>query len=90
MKILIALLLVVLLGTGCTRTVEKLVYVKASCPKIQVLKPVGKIDGNITNGCVCDTQLKELLMGTSQLRKSENYYIEQVGKYNNNFTTDIK
>lgn len=65
---------------------ERIVYVEKPCPAITVLNPVAKIEGNVTNGCVCGNQLKELFNGAKQLRKSEKYYIEQIEKYNSNFT----
>ena len=84
----IAFSLAVALMTGCTT--KELHFVEPSCPTIQVLKTVPAIDGNITEGCVCGDQLDELLRGASQLRRSETYYIKQVGRYNDNFTTTLE
>ena len=77
-------LLSLFLFTGCGP--KSYVYVKDACPKIEVVQTVSKISGQKDdNGCVCGSQLDELLNGASQLRQSETYYSTEVGKYNKEF-----
>ena len=85
----ISIVFSILLITGCTTIVDRYVYVDVPCPKIKVLQVVPVIDGNVTNGCVCDNQLTDLLRGTSDLRKSESYYIDELTTYNKEFTEPI-
>ncbi len=83
-KLLAPLLLVSLLLTGCVT--KEYVYVKDACPAIQVLNPVPKISGKVSEeGCICNKELDLLINGARQLRQSEMYYHEQVSKYNNEF-----
>lgn len=49
-------------------------------PKIVVLKPVPAIQ--VVEGNISGDEIKKVI----QLRKSEQYYIEQVSKYNEEFT----
>lgn len=82
-KVLLAALL--LLGlSGCT--IKEYVFIEPSCPSIAVLSKVPPIDGAIVDGCVCGDQLNDLLNNTGKLRQSETYYLEQVTKYNKEFT----
>lgn len=85
MKILLSAFLIFSFFAGCTTT--KYVYIPATCPKIQVLKPVDRIKGEVVDGCLCNDGLLDVLNGAAMLRKSEAYYIEQVGKYNKEFAT---
>ena len=69
---------------GCTTT--RYVYIEPTCPKIEVLETVPKIQGRVgPDGCLRGDQLKELFKGAKMLRKSENYYREQITKYNQEF-----
>ena len=87
-NIFITFSLTILLFAGCT-VVKEPIFIETKCPRIEVLQSVPEIDGNITNGCVCNEQLTELLQGTSQLRRSETYYIQQIGIYNKKFTRTL-
>ena len=51
-------------------------------PKIVVLKKVPDIQ--VTDGCICGNEISKVI----QLRKSEDYYFEQVTDYNKRFTKD--
>jgi len=51
-------------------------------PRIIVLKPVDPIV--VTDGVISGDEIKKVQM----LRKSEQYYIEQVTKYNEEFAND--
>ena len=77
-------------NSGCTKIVEVPVFITSTCPKIEVLKPVAQIevvtDGN---GTITNTSVHNLINGAQQLRKSENYYIEQVSTYNSKFTKPL-
>jgi len=88
LKMLLALSITFsLLLTGCTT--KEYVFLDNKCPKIEVLAPVGNISGRVDDdGSIRGQQLMDLLNGASQLRKSENYYIEEVTKYNEIFATD--
>jgi len=49
-------------------------------PKIAILKPVGTI--TVKEGIISGEDINRVI----QLRKSESYYIEQLTKYNEEFT----
>ena len=74
--------------TGCSTRTEY-VFVEAKCPKIEVLQRVDDINGSFVGECLCGDQLYDLMIGTSQLRKSETYYIDEITKYNEEFTSTI-
>ena len=71
--------------TGCT-VVKEPIFIETKCPRIETVKKVPKIEGNITNDCVCGDNLYDLLKTTQKLRDSEAYYYNQVSKYNKKFT----
>jgi len=80
----------VLVFSGCTKIVKEYVYIEATCPQIKVLKPVPRIDGRIgPDYSVEGEQLTKLLQGASQLRKTETYYIQEITKYNKEFTKPL-
>ena len=72
--------------TGCVQ--KEYIYLEAQCPRLEVLPKVTPIDVNVSGGCVCDANLSSLLNGASKLRDSENYYMEQLTKYNKEFVDE--
>ena len=71
--------------TGCT-VVKEPIFIETKCPRIETITKVPKIEGNITNDCICGDNLYKLLKTTKKLRNSESYYLEQVSSYNEKFT----
>lgn len=83
MKILLSAFILFSLS-GCVT--KEYVFIAPSCPSIELLEKVQPINGTVNDGCVCGDQLDDLLNSTGELRQSETYYFEQVGKYNREFT----
>ena len=91
MKTIISMLLIAsFIFSGCSTVVTEYVYVEGTCPRIEVLEPVGKIKVIVgPNGEITKESAGNLVNGARQLRKSEAYYIEQVTNYNEKFVKPI-
>ena len=89
MKKMISIILLVsvfIFNTGCTRIVEVPVYVEATCPKLEVLETVPRIDVNVSkDGALRDVSMHNLIRGAKMLRRSETFYKDQLTKYNDEF-----
>ncbi len=83
------LMSVFIFNTGCTRYIEVPKFIEATCPKIEILKPVDKIDVTISaDGAIRDKSMYNLIRGAKMLRKSESFYIKQITNYNSKFTKE--
>ena len=75
---------IILFFTGCVyRT--KYVYIEPSCPKIETMKLIPNIDFNVTDGCVCDQSLTNMVNGIKALRNVETTYYNDIELYNKTF-----
>ena len=75
------ILLSILLGfslVGCSSIIKP--------PHIKVLPPIQQITVELDKGCICGVDAQNTFQLIRQLRKSELYYIEQLTKYNEEFT----
>ena len=70
--------------TGCTKYVDRPVFIEASCPYIPIKTVVPKMEGPKDN-CLCNKQLQSLLERATDLRRSESYYVDVVGAYNEKY-----
>lgn len=83
---IMTLMSVFIFSTGCTKYIEVPVFVEASCPKLETLKPVGKIDVIVSSdGAIRGDSMYNLIKGAKMLRKSEGFYIKQITTYNSEF-----
>lgn len=89
-KVILSIILLIgfIFNTGCSKYIEVPIYIESTCPKIEVLKIIPRIDVTVSeDGAIRDTSMYNLINGAKQLRKTEAYYYEQVTKYNKEFTT---
>lgn len=77
--------------SGCTKIIEVPYIVQASCPKIETLKVVERIQitADANGSIVTEANTKSLVKGAEQLRKSEQYYFNQINKYNDKFVITL-
>ena len=77
-----------LLLSGCSWCeVQVPVYIESTCPVIEVLKPIAPIEVIVdSEGNITKQSTHNLVNGAKALRGSESYYIEQINKYNKEFT----
>lgn len=97
-KNLLILLMVIISFSGCTAKTEY-IYIEAQCPNIEVLPKVKPIDievktiefkdGNFSS-CICDNYKDNVFNGITLFRSTENYYIEQLTRYNKEFANESK
>ena len=85
------LLVVAFTFSGCSWCeVEVPVYIEATCPVINTLAIVPPIEVIVdSDGNISSRAIHGLINGVRQLRQSEDYYYEQVSKYNEEFTKTI-
>ena len=95
---LLILLMAIISFSGCTTKTEY-IYIKTQCPRIKVLPKVIPInvevktielkDGNFSS-CICDDYKDSVFNGITLLRSTENYYTEQLTRYNKEFANESR
>jgi len=89
-KVWAGLLLLVVLS-GCTKVVEVPVFVESQCPRIELVDRVAPIEVMMQpDGSIEKPYSDNLLRGSSELRRSENYYIDTITDYNKKFVDKVK
>jgi len=87
-RLLLSMILILsfIFSTGCTKYIKYPVFIEASCPKLEILKPVDRIDINVSSdGAIRDESMHNLIIGAKMLRKTEVFYIDQLTDYNSKF-----
>ena len=61
-------------------------YIEATCPRIETLEIVPRIEVTVgPDGNISERSIPSLIKGARRLRRSESYYYDQVTRYNIEF-----
>lgn len=85
-KIILPLLLLLALSGCVTKYVPYPVYIECDYPRIELVSKVPLIEVTPADECVVtDDSVMNLINGSRRLRRSEEYYIKEITRYNIKF-----
>jgi len=89
-RLTVTILATLLLFSGCTRIIEKPVLVETQCPRLVTIPEVDTLtivvgeDGKLTQH-----SLNALVNTSKALRRTEQFYLWQINKYNAKYSYPI-